>query len=67
MQMQLQQRSQQDDGLIPNAASHVTFQLPSTNSIQREVSQILKLPQQPSPAIHLTYVMRKEHFLESTA
>lgn len=36
MQMQLQQRSQEDDGLIPKAASHVTtFQLPCINSIQK--------------------------------
>lgn len=49
MQMQLQQRSPDDDGLIPNAASHVaTFQLPSTNSIQKSF-----LTSQPPTNSHL--------------
>lgn len=46
MQMQLRQRSQDGDGLIPNAASHITtFQLPCTDSVQKEVSRVLSLPQ----------------------
>lgn len=49
MQMQLQQRSPEDDGLIPNAASHVTtFQLLSTNSIQKSF-----LASQPPTNSHL--------------
>lgn len=46
--MQLQQRSQEDDGLIPNAASHVTtFQLPCTNSIQKS----FPIPQRPQTTV----------------